>query len=130
MRFPTSTKLSAYLLIATGILHNTIGLIFGAGVLADIVRAGLFNTISPPNYDREAIFWFLFAGFAMMLWGALLFHLTHVPKVFGISLLALCILGVIMMPASGFWLVIPQAIYMLLQPTKKAHLRMHSQPST
>lgn len=128
MLFLKSTKRSAYLLIATGILHNTIGLVFGVSVLADIFRAGLFNTVHPPYYEREAIFWFLFAGFAMMLWGALLLSMSHVPKVFSVGLLVLCVLGAIMMPVSGFWLVIPQAVYMLVQPTKKPHPKIHSQP--
>jgi hypothetical protein len=123
MRLPTSTKLSAYLLIATGVLHNTIGLIFGASVLADIFRSGLFSTVHPPYYEREAIFWFLFAGFAMMLWGALLLNTTYIPKVFSVSLLALCVLGAIMMPVSGFWLVIPQAVYMMLQPARVRRLQ-------
>lgn len=107
-------KRSAYLLIATGILHNLIGVGFGFQVLTDMLREGLFNT-TQMRFDREAIFWFLFSGFAMMLWGALLTKLERIPVIFSSNLLALSLLGVFIMPASGFWLVIPQALYMLWQ---------------
>jgi len=103
---------SAYLLIATGIIHNLVGLGIGFSVLNDLLREGLFNTINV-EHDRNAIFWFLFSGFAMMLWGALILEIKQIPKTFSWSLLVLSILGAFIMPASGFWLVIPQAIYMI-----------------
>ena len=105
---------SAYLLIATGILHNLIGVGFGFQVLAEMFREGLFNT-TQMQFDREAIFWFLFSGFAMMLWGVLMINMQRIPPVFSWSLLSLSIVGLFIMPFSGFWLVIPQAVYMLYQ---------------
>ena len=111
-------KTSAYLLIATGILHNLIGFVLGFEVLAGMVRDGLFNS-TLVQFDRQAIFWFLFSGFAMMLWGVLIANLERVPNTFSWSLLILSVLGVIIMPASGFWLVIPQALYMLWQNQKR-----------
>ena len=103
---------SAYLLIATGILHNLIGIGIGFNILSEITREGLFNTINA-QIDRNAVFWFLFSGFAMMLWGALFLELKRVPKSFTWSLLLMSILGVFIMPVSGIWLIIPQAIYIL-----------------
>ena len=105
-------KNSAYFLVATGILHNIIGLGIGFSVLSEILQEGLFNTINA-QYDRNAMFWFLFSGFAMMLWGSLFFQLKRVPESFSWSLLVLSLLGVFIMPVSGIWLIIPQAIYML-----------------
>lgn len=110
----TAVKRSAYLLIATGILHNLIGLIFGFEVLSAIAREGFFNTVFM-QFDREAIFWFLFSGFAIILWGVLILQLEHIPRSFSLSLLILSTVGIIIMPLSGFWLVLPQAIYMLIQ---------------
>ena len=110
----TTVKRSAYLLIATGILHNLIGFILGYQVLANIAREGFFNTTFM-QFDREAIFWFLFTGFAVILWGVLMLQLEQIPHSFSWSLLALSIIGIIIMPISGFWLVLPQALYMLWQ---------------
>lgn len=106
------TRISAYLLIATGIIHNTLGVILGSSSLAAIARSGFFHSVDP-HFDRMAIFWFLFAGFGMMMWGQLILSMRAVPRSFAYSLLALCCVGALMMPISGFWLVIPQALYML-----------------
>jgi len=107
-----SIKRVAYLLIATGVLHNLIGFGLGFQVLAEMMQEGLFNS-TEGAFDRQALFWFLFSGFAMMLWGTLIMQLESIPKVFSWSLLALSVLGVFIIPISGFWLVILQAIYML-----------------
>lgn len=110
---------SAYLLIATGILHNLIGIGLGYSVLGDMLREGLFNS-THMQFDREAIFWFLFSGVAMMLWGMLMLKLEAIPLSFSWSLLLLSCVGAIIMPLSGFWLVMPQALYMLWQTQKQA----------
>lgn len=107
------TKISGWLLIMTGIIHNSLGVVFGHSTLAEIGRAGFFNAVHPPLWQREAIFWFLAAGFAMMMWGMLILALERVPSSFGWSLFAFTVVGVCVMPVSGFWLVLPQAVYML-----------------
>ncbi|MCB9640565.1 MAG: hypothetical protein H6728_16010 [Myxococcales bacterium] len=106
------TRLSAYLLIATGLIHNALGLVMGFAPLAAIAKAGFFHAVDP-HMDRRAIFWFLFAGFAMMMWGQLVLSMRATPRGFAYSLLALGCVGAFLMPISGFWLVIPQAFYML-----------------
>ncbi len=111
----THNKISGRFLIATGILHNIIGVWMGFAILKQIALGGFVNAIDP-HFDRMAIFWFLFSGFAMMMWGQLLFAMTSIPRGFAWSLLVLCIVGAVMMPVSGFWLVIPQALYMLRHP--------------
>ena len=117
-------KLSAYLLIATGVLHNAIGFTIGAPVLGEIVREGFFNTIGMQP-DRNAAFWFLLSGFALMLMGLLLLELRHIPKAFAWSLLTLSLMGVVLMPLSGFWLVLPQTFYMLRQGGTKRLIVEH-----
>lgn len=110
--------LSAKLLIATGIIHNALGFVLGAEPLRAMLLDGLwYSTVVAGQTDfmREAIVWFLFSGFAMMMWGILLWQLERIPPLFAWSLLILCLIGVIIMPISGFWLVIPQAVYMLWQ---------------
>ena len=102
--------------MATGILHNVIGLVMGWNVLTEIVRSGFVNTIND-EMDRNAIFWFLFAGFIMIVLGKLMQDCLdadwRLPKWLGLSLLALSLIGCMMMPVSGFWLVIPQALLII-----------------
>jgi hypothetical protein len=104
------------LLIATGILHNVIGFVMGWSVLTEIIKSGFINSINE-QMDRNAIFWFLFGGFMMIILGKLvqdcLDRDVQLPRWLGVSLLVLSLTGGIMMPASGFWLVVPQALLMM-----------------
>lgn len=110
------SKNSGNILLATGILHNLIGFVMGWTVLTDIVRSGFVNSVNT-EIDRNAIFWFLFSGFIMMVLGKLMQDWLEadwlLPKWLGISLLLLSLMGCIMMPVSGFWLVVPQALLII-----------------
>jgi hypothetical protein len=116
------SKNSGNLLIATGILHNVIGFVMGWGVLTEIVRSGFINSINN-EMDRNAIFWFLFGGFAMILLGKLMQNCLDagwiLPKWLGVTLLALSLIGCMMMPVSGFWLVLPQALLIMSTHRKR-----------
>lgn len=115
------SKNSGNLLIAIGVLHNLIGFTMGWGVLSEIARSGFVNSINQ-EMDRNAIFWFLFCGFMLMIIGKMIQEKLQedgrVPRWLGMSLLSLAGVGVVMMPLSGIWLVLPPAI-MLLMPDKK-----------
>jgi hypothetical protein len=117
------SKNSGNLLIATGIIHNIIGFIMGWNVLTEIVRSGFVNSINN-EMDRNAIFWFLFGGFAMMALGKLMQDCLdadwRLPKWLGVSLLVLSLIGCMMMPVSGFWLVVPQALLIISTHRKKS----------
>jgi uncharacterized protein with PQ loop repeat len=109
-------KLSGRLLILTGVIHTIVGLLIGYPYLLEMWQAGLWNSVDP-HMSRVAIFWFLLFGFLLMMVGQVISTTTRpVPKVFGWSLLAMSALGALMMPISGFWLVIPQALYLLWKP--------------
>ncbi|WP_345232627.1 DUF6463 family protein [Hymenobacter saemangeumensis] len=119
-------KKSGTLLIATGIIHNAVGLLAGWPVLASMAAAGFVNTIGPgtAEMDRNAIFWFLFSGFLMLLLGkmmqdAIKLRQQPVPAYLGYCLLLLSVAGCLIMPASGFWLVLPQAV-LIIYANRKA----------
>lgn len=116
------SKNSGNLLIATGILHNIIGFVMGWSVLTEIVRSGFVNSIND-EMDRNAIFWFLFAGFSMIALGKLMQDCLdadwRLPRWLGPSLLVSSLIGCIMMPVSGFWLVIPQALLVIRAHKKR-----------
>lgn len=108
------------LMIVTATIHTIVGFVFASGPLMKIVNAGLFNSVDP-YFDRMSAFWY-------MLFGVLLFFIGifenwgiretgTLPASIGWGLLILGIVGVILMPISGFWLVLPQA-YMILRVAK------------
>ena len=109
-----------YGLMAIAILHEVVGLFFYTDALNDILQAGFFNTINPPYWERDAAFWFLMFGVTLLLMGWVAQWMQDntgtIPRFFSIGLLLMCIVGVMMMPASGFWLAIPIAIMMFKLP--------------
>lgn len=123
-------RLCGPLLVATGVLHLLVGLVSYAGPLGAIVRDGLFNAVVPnpaaPAFDRDAAFWFMFFGVMLLLLGGLV-HWAQartgtLPAFLGWSLLGIGAVGVILMPASGFWLVFPQAV-VVIAVARRGHSR-------
>jgi glucan phosphoethanolaminetransferase (alkaline phosphatase superfamily) len=109
------------LLMATAVLHIVVGVFYFKVPFLAIIQDGVVNAVSPnqmqPNFDREAVFWFLLVGVLFFMLG----HLAQwaqqktgvLPDALGWWLLGMSIVGVVMMPASGFWLILPQAAYIL-----------------
>lgn len=112
------------ILMGIAVLHEVVGVFFYSSALSDILQAGFFNTINPPYWERDAAFWFLMFGITLFLMGWIaqwmLEHTGTIPRFFSWGLLVMCVLGVLMMPASGFWLAIPVAILMLRVPHLEA----------
>jgi hypothetical protein len=120
------SKYSGTLLIATGVIHNLLGFVMGKDTLAEIANSGFVNSINS-EMDRNAIFWFLFGGFMMMILGKLMQDYLNendkpLPVSLGYYLLVLSIIGCIMMPISGFWTVLPQAILIIAAGRSKVHI--------
>ncbi|NEW07392.1 hypothetical protein GK047_15415 [Paenibacillus sp. SYP-B3998] len=111
-------KYSGIYMIATGIIHNVVGFIAGWDVLGLMAQDGLFNSVTNQP-DRNYIFWFLSIGFFWMILGHafhkyLLAYNQALPAIFGWYILLFAIIGCVLMPASGIWLFIPQAIIIIL----------------
>jgi len=119
MRYVTSGALLGWI----GILHNAVGLVMGLGVisleghegrapLVEIVRAGVVNGVEPDPL-RSLFFWFVFFGWVAILLGTLMSWVERrgeqLPASLGYGLGALALSGGLMIPASGFWLVLPVA---------------------
>ncbi len=105
-------------LIVIGVVHSIGGFLFFRPTLSVFLTERLFNTITVGGEPvREAAFWFFFGGFALMIIGGLVDRLERLgerlPAFLGWSFAALIILGIIMMPASGFWLLILPAVAMI-----------------
>lgn len=113
---------SGSLLIGTGAIHSVLGLCIPE--LRQPFFRGLRDGFSDKlaieeRYAREAGFWFQLAGVFMVMQGFLMRSYTiHTqgkpsPSWLGWSLTALGAGGVSVMPVSGFWLILPQGLYIL-----------------
>ena len=112
-------------LFAVGVIHLSFGLAFMHEILALLWSDRLWNTVNgqPP---REAVFWFLCTGVMLLIAGALVNQVEHkalgIPVFVTWSFVALTLIGVIVMPISGIWLLIPPVAGMVTRhrpPSKK-----------
>ena len=119
--------LAGNLLIGTGAIHSAVGLMIPE-LQAPLVRILLERTTQVVDindtYQRECSFWFQFGGLTMGLMGGLLRQYCletqkPPPEWFGWSLISVAGFGVVVMPLSGFWLVLGQGIYMIWSNKKK-----------
>lgn len=117
MRARELTRYSGGILIATGILHAAIGIGEGRTQLAAIAREGFIDTIEP-HKDRFGLLWFLFSGAGLIATGQLARWTRQrtgtLPAALGLNLLATSVLGAGLLPKSGFWLLIPQGLLIIV----------------
>jgi len=101
-----------------GVIHTLMGLVFMRSTLWVLWNERLLNTVNgqPP---REATFWFLYAGFLLILLGSLIHRLERnsmaIPPPFVWCLLALTVIGVAVMPISGLWLLVVPAVGLMVR---------------
>jgi hypothetical protein len=110
-------------LIGVSILHTLFATVVFHKTLLIIVQRGVFNVVGTDPMIA-AVVWFVLCGAAMFIGGLAISALERasgtVPKSIGWSLLVYAIIGVVLMPASGFWLIFPPAIAVLLKKTNNA----------
>lgn len=109
-------------LIAVSVVHTLFAIVVFHGALSSIIQRGVFNTVGSDPMTG-AVVWFVLFGAVLFICGLAVSALeqsspNRLPRSLGWSLLALCILGVVLMPASGFWLAFPPALAILL---RKSH---------
>jgi len=125
-------RYSGVLLIATGILHNSFGIILGWDFIIGVINDGIWNTIEIPitaatQHTRAELLWFLMLGVSFILIG-ILFHReikrTQQPlsASWGWVLLLQGSFIVILFPQTGAWLFIPQGLIILFARVKLPHL--------
>lgn len=106
--------MSGWLLIATGVAHTLIGVAGGRAELAGMARDGVWRA-ALASQDRQQVTWFLMAGCMFLLSGLLALRFGRpLPSSFGWALGLVAVVGTALFGASGFLLVIPQAIYILI----------------
>ena len=109
-------------LMGVSVLHIVFGVFVFHTVLAGLVSRGFVNVLRADPGASLAV-WFVLFGVMLFICGMSVAAVERassdpVPKPIGWGLLGLAVLGAILMPASGFWLVIPPAIAILISKPK------------
>jgi hypothetical protein len=104
-------------LIAVSVIHTVVAVAFFGEVLGSILSRGVFNAVGTDPMSGLAV-WFALFGAMLFLFGLTVSEFEKVssrplPRLIGWSLLGLIVVGVTLMPVSGFWLAIPPAISIL-----------------
>jgi hypothetical protein len=104
------SQLSGRVLMVTAMVHTAVGVVLFRDPLAAILGDGFFNAIRP-HFDRAAAFWFLLFSPVLFLLGQITNYAVghrdaHLVRLVGCYLLGMGILGVAVLPISGFWILI------------------------
>jgi hypothetical protein len=106
-----------------GLLHSVGGFSMFWNVLGEIAGEGFLNTVDMQP-DRNAAFWFLFGGFMLLIIGGLIDWAERkklvLPPFLKWSFLVLTAAGCVIMPKSGFWLLIVPIVGLFLRGKKAA----------
>lgn len=101
--------------------HTVVGGILFGSIYMQMFSAGLVGSVTSEKTAAAA--WFLLFGFLLFITSLLIGVIEksdnlEMPKSIGATLFLLTTIGVILMPASGFWLVYPAAIALLINKGK------------
>ena len=110
--------LLGFVLIAIGVVHSGLSLALRRSTVFRMTREGLFGTVSFERQGRMALFWSVGAGFSWIIMGGICVWVERqvgvgIPPVFPLAVLAYSVLGAVLMPRSGFWLMIAGMIVVL-----------------
>lgn len=110
-------RYTGLIFMLTGVLHVVTGIVTFSNSFRAMLTEGLVNSAREP-VDHQLAFWFTFVGLMMGLTGYLMDWVVRqkgmvLPGTFGYVLTGLCLVGVVLIPTSGFWLVLLQSIYLV-----------------
>ena len=105
-------------LIFVSVGHTIVAVMLFGHIYMEMVTQGLIGSVMSERTAAAA--WFLLFGFLLFITSLLVAviekHDTlEIPMSIGVSLFVLTTLGVILMPASGFWLIYPAVIAILFK---------------
>ena len=105
-------------LIGIGLIHQIVGVITAWLNRDQIFQAGWLNQ-AKQSFEFQTMVWFLLAGVLIILLGLVVNYLNTTlarpaPAWLGWWLVAVSVLALVLMPASGFWLVLALGIWVIL----------------
>ena len=114
-----------YCLLIVGILHTLFSILMFYPAFFQIMELGIINSIGNDFY-LNAVVWFFLAGIYMLTTAFSLIVLEKsdqpVPWSTSITFSLSVILGLILMPQSGFWLAIPVIFGLFYKSSKSINL--------
>lgn len=103
-------------IVAVGVIHSSLGLVAFGSTFEQLIQAGFFNTINGEP-ELEFPFWFVVTGIFWIVLGLLINYIENesipLPPFLGWVLMSLTIIGVAMMPLSGWWLFFVPSIALI-----------------
>lgn len=105
----------------TAALHTLYAAVEFQPQLQEIVRRGIFDSVQTDPLVGAVVWFVLFGGpLALLGWAVLLIerNAAWAPislRPLGAGLLALTLLGIVLMPSSGFWLALPPALALCMR---------------
>jgi uncharacterized protein DUF6463 len=118
-------RIAGRLLVLIGLIHVLLFLWLGSGALRAVVRDGMWRAVAP-HTDRLIIFWSLCFGVMGVFLGQLISwteaRRMRTPAWLGWELLGLGVLGAVLMPVSGWWVIILIGALIVAGSRRGAHL--------
>jgi len=112
----TRLALAGGLLIGVAVVHAVFGVWFGRLSLGAMFSDGLVASVDSRG-ERGLVFWFLLMSPLLLLIGQLCVFLAErgiaPPRWLGFEVLLLTVACALLMPVSGFWLLLPPAALLL-----------------
>ena len=109
------TEAAGWLLMAIAALHGAVGLWIGRRAVLDIASDGFVNAVDP-HLERALVFWFLLMSPLLWIVGRFAVWLAtegrRPPVWLGRSLLGVALTGALLVPVSGFWLIVAPAAWL------------------
>lgn len=104
-------------LIGVAILHTLFAIVVFNKIFLTVMQHGVFNAVGNDPMTAAAV-WFLLFGAVLALMGMAIHSLEQneqftSARAIGTGLLLMTLLGIVLMPASGFWLALPAAIALM-----------------
>jgi len=110
-------------ILVVGVLHALLGFGIYIDSVVAVIRERLWNTVNDTVQGRPLAFWFIAAGFLVALAGALTSWIEarlEPPRFLGWTLLGFAAVGIVMMPVSGFWLLLPPGVALVARRVRAA----------
>ncbi len=114
------TWISKWLIfVAAG--HTAFGVMFFGNTYLEMLSKGLVGSVN--SVETAAASWFMLFGFLLFILSLLISVIEKhetlgIPNFIATLLFTLTTIGVVLMPASGFWLVYPAVIGIILNNRK------------
>jgi uncharacterized membrane protein len=110
-------KISGWYLFAVGIIHTVVGIILFPGLLMDMAKVGILNSVGD-DIERFAVFFFMFFGFLFLYMGLhwqelIRRHKEPLSKLAAWGMTVFVAAGTVMLPVSGFWIMMPLCLILL-----------------